>query len=80
MSVAENKDVIKRNVIEFKQERKEKAYKAKTSSRMNGMIHKMFEDGSTMEQLTPIINLAQALNDRSDNEYESSDSYTSDDM
>ena len=80
MSVAENKDAINRNVIEFKQERKEKAYKAKTSSRMNGMIHKMYEDGSTMEQLSPIINLAQALNDGSDNEYESSDSSTSDDM
>ena len=77
---AENKDVIKQNAIAFKQERKERAYKAKTSSRMNGMIKKMFEAGSSMEQLTPIINLAHALDDGSDNGYESSDSTTSDDM
>ena len=75
MNVTENKDVIKQNVIEFKQERKEKAYKAKISSRMNGMIHKIFEIGSTMEQLTPIINLAQALDDGSDHKYEYSDSH-----
>ena len=63
-----------------KKEPKERAYKAKTSSRMNGMIKKMFEAGSSMEQLTPIINLAHALDDGSDNGYESSDSSTSDDM
>jgi len=33
-----------------------------------------------MQELTPIINLAQALDDDSDNGYESNNSATSDDM
>lgn len=48
---------------------------------MNGMINKMYNDGSTIEELTPIINLAQALDDNSDEGYESSsNASTSDDM
>ena len=58
MNVSDNKDCVRRNCIDFKQERKERLYKTKTSSRMNGMINNMFNDGSTMEELTPFINLA----------------------
>ena len=47
---------------------------------MNGMINKMLNDGSTMEELTPFINLAQALDNNSDNGYDSSNSNTSGEM
>ena len=80
MNVPENKEFVKRNLVYFKQERKEKVYNAKKSSRTNGMIQKKFNDGSTMEELTSIINIAQALDDNSDNEYDSSNSTTSDEM
>ena len=80
INIAENRDHLERSNIDFRQEKKEKAYKAKTSSRMNVMIYEMYNDGSTLEELIPIINLAQALDDDSDNGYESSNSATSDDM
>ena len=40
---------------------------------MNGMIHKIIADGSTMEELKPIINLAQAIDEDTDDGYDSQD-------
>ena len=80
MASATNKDHIQRNALDFKKERKEKTYKAKTSSKMRGMIRKMVADGSTMKELTPIINLAQAIEDDSDDGYDSDDSASPDNM
>ena len=47
---------------------------------MNGMIHKMIADGSTIDELQPIINLCQAIDDDTDDGYESQDSTYSGDM
>ena len=80
MAVADNRDHVKRNSIEYKKEKKQKTYKAKTSSKMNGMIHKMYTDGKTLEELAPIINLAQALENDTDDGYDSQDSAASDTM
>ena len=70
--------MVKRNIRDYRKERKEKVYKAKTTSRMRGMIHKMYTEGQTEEQLTPIMHLAQALEEASDDdEYDSDDSQSS---
>ena len=80
MAISDNRDHVKRNGIDFRKERKEKSYKAKTSSRMQGMIHKMYTDGKTLQELTPVINLAQAIEDDTDDGYDSQDSTYSGDM
>ena len=67
-----NDTVTKRNVTDFRNERCEKAYKAKTESRLQGVIHKMVKEGSTEEELTPYVNMAYALEDDSNNKSSSS--------
>jgi len=80
MAATANKEHIQRNAADFKKERKEKSYNAKRSSKMNGVIHKMIADGSTMDELQPIINWCQAIDDDIDDGYESQDSTYSGDM
>ena len=80
MASITNKDHIQRNTLDFKKERIEKTYKAKTSSKMRGMIRKMASKGSTMKELTPIINLAQVIEDDLDNGFDSDNSASSDNI
>ena len=80
MASSANKEYIRQNQLDFKKEQKEKTYKAKTSSKMQGMNRKMVANGSILEELTAIINLAQDMEDNSDDGYDSSESVSSSDM
>ena len=73
LSNKDNEEVIKQNIRDYRKERKEKLYKAKTSSKMRGMIHKMYDTGTKEEHLYPIMHVAQALEDDYD-----TDDYDSD--
>ena len=74
MAISEHRDYVKRNGIDFKKGRNEKSYKAKTLPHMQGMIHKMYADSKTLQELTPIINLVQAIEDDTENGCDSHDS------
>ena len=66
--------MIKRNIRDYRKERKEKQYKHKTATRMRGVIHKMYAEGENEEVLSPIIRLTQAMEMMSDD-----DDYDTDD-
>ena len=70
----ENGDLIKRNIRDYRKERKERQYKSKTASKMRGAIHKMYAEGTSEKDLTPIIRLTQAMEESDDD-----DDYYSDD-
>ena len=76
MAMANSNEHVKRNAIDFKEEKKEKSYKVRTTLRMNGMIHRMYTDGRIMEELVPMINFARLLNDDTDDFYDSQNSAT----
>ena len=73
LSNKDNEDLAKRNVYNYRKERKEKRHKAKTTSRMRGVIHQMYASGKSEEEITPIIHLAQAMEDTSDDDESDSD-------
>ena len=64
-----NADNTQRNFQDFRKERREKASKAKTESRVNKMIHKMVEDGIPDQDIASYIKMVHTLED--DREYDS---------
>ena len=73
--------MIKRNIRDYRKERKEKQYKNKTKSRIKGIIQKMYVDGTTEEVLSIIICMIQAMEDASDDEdYDSDDTMSQHDV
>lgn len=80
LSNTDNDETSKRNLRDYKKERRDRASKSKTSRKMHGVIRKMVTDGATEEALQPIIRLAYAMDDTSDDEehdYDSDDSSSS---
>jgi len=72
-----NEEIVKRNNRGYRKEQKEKYIKAKTSPRMNGMIHKLYTEGKLEEGPTLIIKLVHVLGEEIDEDYKSSDASTS---
>ena len=75
---AENVQAIKSNAYRYKKDRKEKASRAKTSSKMDGFMRTMEDEGHDPTAIVPIINMARALalqsdGDTSDDESNSSE-------
>ena len=69
LSNSENDELTKRNIRQYRQDRKERKYKNKKTTRMRGMIRKMYANGATEDTMTPIIHLTHAMEDSSDDEY-----------
>ena len=71
---AENVQAIKSNAYRYKKDRKEKASRAKTSSKMDGFVSTMEDEGHDPTTIVPIINMARALVLQSDVDTSDNDS------
>ena len=71
----ENTQAIKSNFSRYKKDCKDKALNAKTSSKMDGIIRIMDDEGHDTKDLSPIIHIAKAMALNSDSESEDSEAY-----
>ena len=72
---AENTQDIKSNFYRYKKDRKDKAPNVKISSKIDGIIRSMEDEGHETKDLAPIIHIAKAMALNSDSESEDSEAY-----
>ena len=68
MADPNNKDIIKSNTYKYRKDRKEKSIIAKQTSKMDGILRKMEDDGRTEAEMAPLIHMANAMTVESDTE------------
>ena len=73
ISNPDNERIVKENLKLFRKDRKDKAYKSRTNTRLNGVIHKLTSEGASPLDLDPFMKLAHALECPSDYDYSSDD-------